>query len=162
MLTYTVLLYPWFYLFQLTKESGHALQAGEHINKPTLAQEYAILDKAATASETYLRNRLEHLDTIIEDIGKSNCQFKISMLVGVTLWSADFAFFLYSDKGTLILLCLTISVKCPKAKYKNRYSFNTHSTFEIALTSEVGLIMNGKFKILMQSLKIFQFRRKSW
>ena len=78
-LTYTVLLYPWFYPFQLTKESRHALQAGEHINKPTLAQEYAILDKAATASETYLRNRLEHLDTIIEDIGKLNCYIKMGI-----------------------------------------------------------------------------------
>ena len=63
--------------FQLTKESRHALQAGEHINKPTLAQEYAILDKAATASETYLRNRLDHLDTIIEDIGELICHFKM-------------------------------------------------------------------------------------
>ena len=55
----------------MTKESRHALQAGEHINKPTLAQEYAILDKAATASETYLRNRLKHLDTILEDLEKT-------------------------------------------------------------------------------------------
>ena len=47
------------------------MQAGEHINKPTLAQEYAILDKAATASETYLRNRLKHLDTILEDLEKT-------------------------------------------------------------------------------------------
>ena len=54
--------------FQLTKESRHALQAGEHINKPTLAQEYAILDKAATASETYLKNRAKHLDEIMSDI----------------------------------------------------------------------------------------------
>ena len=60
--------------FQLTKESRHALQAGEHINKPTLAQEYAILDKAATASETYLKDRLEHLDTLIEDIENAAAQ----------------------------------------------------------------------------------------
>merc|ERR1712203_364752 len=59
---------------KLTKESRHALQAGEHINKPTLAQEYAILDKAATASETYLKDRLEHLDTLIEDIEKAAAQ----------------------------------------------------------------------------------------
>merc|ERR1719479_293250 len=53
---------------KLTKESRHALQAGEHINKPTLAQEYAILDKAATASETYLRNRLKHLEGTLQNI----------------------------------------------------------------------------------------------
>ena len=55
----------------MTKESRHALQAGEHINKPTLAQEYAILDKAATASETYLKNRAKHLHSILEDIQKA-------------------------------------------------------------------------------------------
>lgn len=54
--------------FQLTKESRHALQAGEHINRPTLAQEYAILDKAATASETYLKNRLKQLEETVKEI----------------------------------------------------------------------------------------------
>ena len=44
------------------------MQAGEHINRPTLAQEYGILDKAATASETYLRNRLKHLEGTLESI----------------------------------------------------------------------------------------------
>ena len=39
-----------------------------------MAQEYAILDKAATASETYLKDRLEHLDTLIEDIEKAAAQ----------------------------------------------------------------------------------------
>ena len=39
-----------------------------------MAQEYAILDKAATASETYLKDRLEHLDTLIEDIENSAAQ----------------------------------------------------------------------------------------
>ncbi len=44
------------------------MQAGEHINKPTLAQEYAILDKAATASETYLKNRHKNLDEVLENL----------------------------------------------------------------------------------------------
>ena len=44
------------------------MQAGEHINRPTLAQEYGILDKAATASETYLRNRLKHLEGTLGSI----------------------------------------------------------------------------------------------
>ena len=39
-----------------------------------MAQEYAILDKAATASETYLKDRLEHLDTLIEDIENAAAQ----------------------------------------------------------------------------------------
>ena len=56
--------------FQLTKESRHALQAGEHINKPTLAQEYAILDKAATASESYLKGRLKTIEEQLAEIEK--------------------------------------------------------------------------------------------
>ena len=57
-----------FLSFQLTKESRHALQAGEHINKPTLAQEYALLDKSATASENYLKNRLKKLEATLAEI----------------------------------------------------------------------------------------------
>lgn len=57
--------------FQLTKESRHALQAGEHINKPTLAQEYAILDKAATASESYLKGRLKTIEEQLAEIEKA-------------------------------------------------------------------------------------------
>ena len=57
--------------FQLTKESRHALQAGEHINKPTLAQEYAILDKAATASESYLKGRLKTIEEQLAEIHKA-------------------------------------------------------------------------------------------
>ena len=57
--------------FQLTKESRHALQAGEHINKPTLAQEYAILDKAATASESYLKGRLKTIEEQLSEIDKA-------------------------------------------------------------------------------------------
>ena len=57
--------------FQLTKESRHALQAGEHINKPTLAQEYAILDKAATASESYLKGRLKTYEDQLSEIHKA-------------------------------------------------------------------------------------------
>lgn len=44
------------------------MQAGEHINRPTLAQEYAILDKAATASETYLKTRLKQLEETVKEI----------------------------------------------------------------------------------------------
>ena len=55
----------------MTKESRHALQAGEHINKPTLAQEYAILDKAATASESYLKGRLKKEDEQLAEIQKA-------------------------------------------------------------------------------------------
>ena len=51
-------------LFQLTKESRIALQAGEHINKPTLTQEYSNLDKAARGAEAYLKKRLEELEGI--------------------------------------------------------------------------------------------------
>jgi len=47
------------------------LQAGEHINKPTLAQEYAILDKAATASESYLKGRLKKEDEQLAEIQKA-------------------------------------------------------------------------------------------
>ena len=54
--------------FQLTKESRHALQAGEHINKPTLAQEYAMLDKASTASERYLKDRIVKLESTLAEI----------------------------------------------------------------------------------------------
>ena len=54
--------------FQLTKESRHALQAGEHINKPTLAQEYAMLDKASTASERYLKDRIVKLENTLAEI----------------------------------------------------------------------------------------------
>jgi hypothetical protein len=53
---------------KLSKESRHALQAGEHINRPTLAQEYAILDRAATASEDYLKDRLKQLQQAHADI----------------------------------------------------------------------------------------------
>ena len=47
------------------------MQAGEHINKPTLAQEYAILDKAATASESYLKGRLKKEDEQLAEIQKA-------------------------------------------------------------------------------------------
>ena len=47
------------------------MQAGEHINKPTLAQEYAILDKAATASESYLKGRLKKEDELLAEIQKA-------------------------------------------------------------------------------------------
>jgi len=53
---------------KLTKENRHGLQAGEHINKPTLAQEYAMLDKAATGSESYLRNRIKKLENTLAEI----------------------------------------------------------------------------------------------
>ena len=77
-----IFLFVWFLLFwrnfdfgklyfQLTKESRHALQAGEHINKPTLAQEYAILDKAATASESYLKGRLKTYEDQLSEIHKA-------------------------------------------------------------------------------------------
>jgi len=46
---------------QLTKESRNALQAGEHINRPTLTQEYSNLDKAARGAEAYLKKRLEEM-----------------------------------------------------------------------------------------------------
>ena len=36
-----------------------------------MAQEYAILDKAATASETYLKNRKKHLEAILSEINES-------------------------------------------------------------------------------------------
>ena len=41
------------------------------MNKPTLAQEYAILDKAATASESYLKGRLKTIDEQLEEIQKA-------------------------------------------------------------------------------------------
>ena len=50
----------------MTKESRIALQAGEHINKPTLTQEYSNLDKAARGAEAYLKKRLEELEGIKE------------------------------------------------------------------------------------------------
>ena len=44
--------------------------AGEHINRPTLTQEYSNLDKAARAAEAYLVRRLEELDGIQSTLGE--------------------------------------------------------------------------------------------
>ena len=71
------------------------MQAGEHFNRPTLAQEYAILDRlgqacisrflfkssffpfirAARASEEYLKNRLKQLEDELEQV-RDACKAK--------------------------------------------------------------------------------------
>ena len=89
-----------------------------------MAQEYAILDKAATASETYLKDRLEHLDTLIEDIENSAAQKdaenkmlqkeievlrrkknrQTTMSHSIVFWSNEFFFFLSQEIKTRIEL----------------------------------------------------------